>query len=49
MDPGLLYEPPFTDLHAAGLDGIFPETAADRIIEIVRSFNQSVGATFHTA
>jgi type I restriction enzyme, R subunit len=49
MDPGLLYEPPFTDLHDAGLDGIFPETEADRIIAIVRSFNQSVGATFNIA
>lgn len=43
MDPGLLYEPPFTDLHDEGLDGLFQEPDADNIIALVRSFNESVG------
>lgn len=43
MDPGLLYEPPFTDLHDEGVEGLFQEPDADDIITLVKSFNQSVG------
>ncbi|AWN14241.1 DEAD/DEAH box helicase family protein [Salinisphaera sp. LB1] len=39
IDPGLLYEPPFTGLHHSGLDGVFPTDAADRVVDIVRSVN----------
>ncbi|NEO75939.1 DEAD/DEAH box helicase family protein [Moorena sp. SIO4G3] len=42
MDPGLLYEAPFTDLHYEGLDGVFNEDDADLIITTVRSFNETV-------
>lgn len=49
MDAGLLYEPPFTDLHYEGLDGVFPPDDADTIISIVRSFNQTVGKEFGAA
>lgn len=49
MDPGLLYEPPFQDFHYEGLDGVFPEAEADQIIEIVRSFNETVSADFDVA
>ncbi|WP_246140409.1 type I restriction-modification enzyme R subunit C-terminal domain-containing protein [Euhalothece natronophila] len=49
MDPGLLYEPPFQDFHYEGLDGVFAEEDADNIISIVRSFNETVTADFHTA
>jgi type I restriction enzyme R subunit len=42
MNPGLLYEFPFTDSHPEGLDGIFNEDEADKIVAIVRSFNASV-------
>lgn len=49
MDAGLLYEPPFTDLHYEGLDGVFPPDDADKIIAIVRSFNESVGKEFGVA
>lgn len=49
MDAGLLYEPPFTDLHYEGLDGVFPPDEADTIISIVRSFNQTVGKEFGAA
>jgi type I restriction enzyme R subunit len=49
MDPGQLYEPPFTDSHPDGLDGIFQDNDADRIVEIVRSFNETVEAEFGIA
>lgn len=43
MDPGLLYEPPFTDLHHQGLDGVFENEDADQIVLLVDSFNKTVG------
>jgi type I restriction enzyme, R subunit len=46
MDPGLLYESPFTDIHTKGLDGIFDDTDADGIVSIVRSFNEVVDVKF---
>ncbi len=39
MDPGLLYELPFTDLHPEGVDGVFENDDADQIVWLVRSFN----------
>lgn len=44
MNPGLLYEPPFTDLHHQGLDGVFEDDDANQIVSLVRSFNKTVGA-----
>ena len=44
MNPGLLYEPPFTDLHHKGLDGVFEDDDAEQIVSLVRSFNKTVGA-----
>jgi type I restriction enzyme R subunit len=49
MDPGLLYEPPFTDSHPEGLDGVFRDDDADQIILLVRSFNETVGVEFGVA
>ncbi|WP_066380399.1 DEAD/DEAH box helicase family protein [Anabaena sp. CA = ATCC 33047] len=49
MDAGLLYEPPFTDLHYEGLDGVFEPDDADQIISIVSSFNAMVGKEFGAA
>jgi len=46
MDPGLLYEPPFTHFHYEGLDGLFNDADADLIIATVRSFNETVGDPF---
>jgi type I restriction enzyme R subunit len=43
MDPGLLYEPPFTDLHHQGLDGVFEDDDANQIVLLVDSFNETVG------
>jgi type I restriction enzyme M protein len=39
MDPGLLYEPPFTDIHDEGLDGVFGDDRATRIIHLVEEIN----------
>jgi hypothetical protein len=49
IDPGLLYEPPFTDSHPEGLDGVFRDDDADQIILLVRSFNETVKAEFGVA
>ena len=42
MNPGLLYESPFTDVHSNGLDGVFNDDDADRIVSLVRSFSKTV-------
>jgi type I restriction enzyme, R subunit len=39
MDLGLLYEAPFTNFHSAGIDGLFNPQEADRLIDIIESFN----------
>ena len=46
MNPGLLYEPPFTDIHDEGLDGVFNDDEADDLVTLVRSFNETVGNPF---
>lgn len=38
-----LYEPPFTTLHSDSLDGLFDETLADELFEIIGSFQKGVG------
>ncbi|AFZ46129.1 Type I site-specific deoxyribonuclease [Cyanobacterium stanieri PCC 7202] len=38
MDPGILYKPPFTEIHIAGLDGVFDDDDADDIVAIINSF-----------
>ena len=48
MNPGLLYEPPFTDIHDEGLDGIFNDNDADLLVSLVRSFNETVDNPFRT-
>ncbi|MEM8643090.1 MAG: DEAD/DEAH box helicase family protein [Cyanobacteria bacterium P01_G01_bin.54] len=49
FDPAMLYEPPFTHLHPEGLDGVFEDEAADQVIALVRSFNQTVDVEFGAA
>ena len=41
MNPELLYEPPFTDIHSGGLDGVFADTEANAIVAIVRSLQRN--------
>ncbi len=48
MNPGLLYESPFTDAHSSGLDGVFNDDRADEIVRLVRSFNETVDPPFRT-
>ena len=48
MNPELLYESPFTELHYEGLDGVFNEDDADQIVSLVRSFNEAVDEPFRT-
>lgn len=49
MDPGHLYEPPFTEAHPDGLDGLFRDNDADQIVAIVQSFNETVEVQFGAA
>jgi len=44
MDPGLLYEPPFTDYTASGLDGLFEDQDANRIVSILTEIRASAVA-----
>ena len=48
MNPGLLYESPFTDIHSSGLDGVFNDDEADEIVALVRSFNRTVDDSSRT-
>ena len=50
IKPDLLYEPPFTDLHQDGLEGVFSsDSDIDGIIAIVNSFNETVDEKFGAA
>ncbi|OKH12322.1 DEAD/DEAH box helicase family protein [[Limnothrix rosea] IAM M-220] len=49
MEPRLLYEPPFTELHHEGLDGLFNDDDADNIVSIIRSFNTPLDKQSSTA
>ena len=44
MDPGLLYEPPFTDIHNEGLDGVFGDAGATKIIHLLQDIEQRAAA-----
>jgi type I restriction enzyme R subunit len=39
MDPGQLYDPPFTSIHQEGLDGAFANADADGIISVIETIN----------
>ncbi|QIL83408.1 DEAD/DEAH box helicase family protein [Diaphorobacter sp. HDW4A] len=40
MEPGQLYEPPFTAIHQHGLDGAFGDADANAVVEIVNELNR---------
>jgi type I restriction enzyme R subunit len=40
MEPGQLYEPPFTSLHHEGLDGAFGDSDADAIVGVLAEINR---------
>jgi type I restriction enzyme R subunit len=39
MDAGMLYEEPFTDIHYAGVDGVFEDATVGEIIGVIRTIN----------
>lgn len=41
IEPGMLFEPPFTDINDGGLNGVFEDTAAYKIISIVEHVNEN--------
>lgn len=43
LDPGLLYDQPFTDIHHGGPEGIFTNSQTDKLVGIVVSVNESIG------
>lgn len=42
MDPGLLFEPPFTDNSPAGPSGMFGDAEVRRLVEVIDGINRSV-------
>lgn len=45
MQPGQLYEPPFTRLNDHGLDGMFSNDNADKIVAILQTISSNADAT----
>jgi type I restriction enzyme R subunit len=45
MDPGLLYESPFTDLAPHGPEQVFAITTTRRLVEAIESFNTTASAS----
>ena len=44
MDPGQLYEPPFTGVHYQGLDGAFDDADAEGIVAVLSEINLRAAA-----
>jgi type I restriction enzyme R subunit len=44
MDPGLLYESPFTDVDPLGVSGIFSEADAMKIVDILTAVRRNAAA-----
>lgn len=43
IDPGMLYDQPYTDIHVRGLNGLFSAVEAESLLKVVRAVNQVVG------
>ena len=41
IEPSMLFEPPFTDINDYGLNGVFDDTSAYKIISIVEHVNEN--------
>ena len=41
MDPGLLYEPPFTDVAPRGPEGLFREADVGRLVEMIAAVRRN--------
>lgn len=44
MEAGRLYEPPYTDLHGSGLEGVFDGADADQIVGIIEEVRRRAAA-----
>lgn len=44
MDPGLLYESPFTDIAPQGPENVFDMKCTDRLFEMIEALNSSAVA-----
>lgn len=49
MDLGLLYEPPFTDIHQDGIEGIFKDESVENIINLIQSINKTAAINSYKA
>ena len=43
LDPELLYDQPYTDIHYQGLTGVFPDAQARALLRVVQAVNVVVG------
>jgi len=43
MEPGKLFETPFTDIHSSGVVGVFPSKEVKHLFKIVESINSNAG------
>ncbi|MDI9819827.1 MULTISPECIES: type I restriction-modification enzyme R subunit C-terminal domain-containing protein [unclassified Legionella] len=43
MDPNVLFETPFTNIHSSGITGIFDDDKSRRILNVVRHINKNAG------
>jgi YhcG PDDEXK nuclease domain/EcoEI R protein C-terminal len=46
MDPGLLYESPFTDINAQGLEGVFSQPQVDSLVIVLEQIRTAATAIF---
>jgi len=44
MDPALLYQSPFTDFDALGVEGVFPRADVVKLVEILRDVDGRAAA-----
>ncbi len=44
IEPSKLYEAPYTDFNTSGLDGVFQDSDADRIVRILKSIKENAAA-----
>ena len=43
IDPGILYDRPYTDLHEEGLEGVFSSEQANELVDIIQALNKATG------
>jgi type I restriction enzyme R subunit len=44
VDPGLLYESPFTDVDPMGVSGVFSDADASKIVDILKTVRENAAA-----